>query len=173
MQGKIATTEQKVRNWRQEILDQLVSLAESTEGSASERRRAALDLVQELKTTDRMLAQAHPQVIIGEYSSITDASVAVAAYLNARGRPATLDEIIHGVFAEGFRNGARDDFAFSVRNAVHNRLTGTGKDHPELALISTAPLKIDPNAMIALRSSGLIRDASNESIRGRRIDTPL
>jgi len=155
--GKIPTAEEKLRDGRQEILEELVDLAESSEGSPSDRRRRALELVKELGNYDSLLAHTRPQVIIGEYSKITDASVAVAAFLTDLGHPATMREIIDGVFAGGFRNGAKDDFSFSVRNAVNNRLTGTGKEHPELALTSTAPLKIDPDARISLRMAGWIK----------------
>jgi hypothetical protein len=116
--GKSTEIERRTQKFRQEILEELVNLIESTE-----RRRRAIELIEELRVADQMLLHARPQAIIGSYSSFRDPSHAVAAYLKLRGTPATLDEILDALFSGGFRGGQRDDFELSVKMAIHNRLT--------------------------------------------------
>jgi hypothetical protein len=139
------TSEKRAEQWRQDILAGLVDLAESSEGAPAERRRKAVELVEELKVTDRMLSSARPAPIHGDYSAMRDPSEAVVAFLRDHGRPATEDEIIDGVFEGGFRGGDRDNHRLSVDLAIRNRLTGTGRNHEQLGL------KGDIRGMIGLK----------------------
>jgi hypothetical protein len=127
-------SEKKAEQWRSEILSQLADLAESAEGTGTERRRKAFELIEELKVTDRMLSSARPAPVTGDYSGCKDPSEAVVAFLRNHGKPATEDEIIDGVFEGGFRGGDRDNHRLSVDLAIRNRLTGTGRRHEEFGL---------------------------------------
>ena len=127
-------SEKRAEQWRSEILAELVSLAESDEGTGEDRRRKALELVEELKVTDRMLSSARPSPTLGNYSTFRDPSDAVVAFLRDHGRPATEEEIIDGVFEGGFRGGEKADHRLSVDLAIRNRLTGTGSRSKELGL---------------------------------------
>jgi hypothetical protein len=138
-------SEKKVEQWRGEILAELVALAESDEGTGRERRRKALELIDELKVTDRMLSNIKPSPTMGNYTVFRDPSDAVVAFLRDLGRPATEDEIIDGVFEGGFRGGEKDEHRHSVDLAIRNRLTGTGCHNEKLGL------KGDIRGLIGLR----------------------
>jgi len=146
-------TEQNPKRRRQDILGQLVELVENAENSL----RKARDLIHELEIHEKYVPEPR-QSLTGPYSDISDPSTAVAAYLKDCGRPQTMHQIVEGVFEGGYLGGNIDDYAMSVRNAIYNRLTGTGSNHPELALASSAPVKKYPDALIALRTSGMVRN---------------
>src|SRR6516225_7862287 len=72
------------------IRDEIVDLAASNEGTPGERRRKALALFDDLDVGQRMLANAQPQRIVGGFTEDRDPSEAVVAYLEQRGKPATI-----------------------------------------------------------------------------------
>lgn len=138
--------EKKAEQWLNEIFGELADLAESCEGTGHERRVRALEAIDNVKITWRMISSARPQPVLGDYSGFRDPSEAVHAYLTNRGKPATEDEIMDAIFEGGYMGGRRDEHRLSVDLAIRNRLTGTGNRNEKLGL------KGDIRKLIGLKS---------------------
>ena len=126
--------EKKAEQRLAELYGELVELAASCEGSPGERRKKAIEAIENLKITLKMLSAVRPSPVVGNYSSCSDPSEAVVNFLRNRGWPATEIEIIDGVFQGGFRGGDEENHRLSVDLAIRNRLTGTGSKNKKFGL---------------------------------------
>lgn len=149
-----SNTEKRAEKWLNDLYAQLVDLAGSCEGTPVERRKKALEAIEDVKLTLRMLSSVKPPAAIGDFTLYRDPSAVVRAYLESRGKPATKDEIIDGVFEGGYRGGDKDNFRYTVDQAIRNRLSGTGNKNPKFGLKSNLKMpdgKYDIRGLIGLK----------------------
>lgn len=126
MEGTVDTRTALLRH-RKALLHSLIELAGKT------RQAQAQAIVADLEVTDRALATLEPAPKT-KYVGYKNAILAVLAYLDEKGRSATVDEISSAVAAGGFRGGVPGTVS-NIQRSISSYLSGQHKDTQTLRLV--------------------------------------